>query len=256
VRTNLIVAPQLSATRTLLVTSSEPGEGKTLTAANLAVSLARLNQRVLLIDADLRKPRLHELFGEEHAPGLTDVLTGKVTTRAFRKTKVARLWLMPSGSTYRNPADLLGSQRFSTLIDGLQRQVDWVVLDSPPVLAVADSCVIARVAAGVLFVVGSGQTSRELASAAVERLDAVGANVVGAMLNRAVLERRGESYLPYYHRDYHAYYPEQDESAPEVPGAPSAGDGADASTPQAQADAVGPVFGGFSASSGTTTRVD
>ena len=121
-RTNLLAAPELSAARTLLVTSSEPGEGKTLTAANLAVSLARLNQRVLLIDADLRRPRLHELFGEEHAPGLTDVLMGKGTARAFRKTKVSRLWLMPSGSAHRNPADLLGSERFSKLIDSLRNK--------------------------------------------------------------------------------------------------------------------------------------
>ena len=179
VRTNLIMAPELATARTLLVTSSEPGEGKTMAAANLAVSLARLNQRVLLIDADLRKPRLHELFGEEQQPGLTDALTGTATTSAFRKTKVPRLWLMPSGSASRNPADLLGSERFSQLIDLLRGQFDWVVLDSPPVLAVTDPCLIARVASGVLFVVGCGQTSREWRRAAVERLDAVGATSWG-----------------------------------------------------------------------------
>ena len=252
-RTNLLVAPELSATRTLLVTSSEPGEGKTLTAANLAVSLARLNQRVLLIDADLRKPRLHELFGEEHSPGLTDVLMGKGTARAFRKTKVSRLWLMPSGSAHRNPADLLGSERFSKLIDSMRTQVDWVVMDSPPVLAVADACVIARVAAGVLFIVGSGQTSRELACAAVERLDAVGANVVGAVLNRAALNRRGQSYLPYYHRDYQNYYPRQEESfVPQVPpDAPSVGEGVRSSAP-AQGDAARKADGGVSGTGATT----
>ncbi len=206
VRTNLIAAPELSSTRTILVTSSEAGEGKTVIAANLAVSLARLNQRVLLIDADMRRPRLHEMFGVENGPGLADVLRGKATGDAFRKTKVARLWLMPSGTAPRNPADLLGSERFRKLIDSLQKQVDWVVLDSPPVLAVADPCVISRVAAGVVFVLGSGYTSRDVASAAIERLEAVGANVVGAMLNRAALDKRTNSYLPYYYRGSAEYY--------------------------------------------------
>jgi len=178
---------------------------------------------------------------------------GKGTARAFRKTKVSRLWLMPSGSAHRNPADLLGSERFSKLIDSMRTQVDWVVMDSPPVLAVADACVIARVAAGVLFIVGSGQTSRELACAAVERLDAVGANVVGAVLNRAALNRRGQSYLPYYHRDYQNYYPRQEESfVPQVPpDAPSVGEGVRASAP-AQGDAARKADGGLSGTGATT----
>jgi polysaccharide biosynthesis transport protein len=234
VRTNLIAVPELSSARTILVTSSEAGEGKTVIAANLAVSLARLNQRVLLIDADLRRPRLHEMFGEQNGPGLTDVLLGKATSSAFRKTKVARLWLMPSGSATGNPADLLGSEAFGKLIDSLQKQVDWVVLDSPPVLAVADPCVISRVASGVLFVLGSGHTSRDVACAAVERLDAVGANLVGAMLNRAALDKHTDSYLPYYHRGSEGYFSHRNDSfRPGAPGADSGGLSADAeATPQ------------------------
>jgi succinoglycan biosynthesis transport protein ExoP len=246
VRTNLVMASELASARTLLVTSSKAGEGKTLTAANLAVSLARLNQRVLLIDADLRRPRLHELFGEEPGPGLTDLLTGKATTRAVRKTKVARLWLIPSGSDSRRPADLLGSEHFKKLIDCLRPQVEWVIIDSPPVLAVADACVIARVVAGVLLVVGSGKTSRDVACAAVERLDAVGAKIVGAMLNLAVLDGHGESYLPYYHRDSQTYYSQQEDSfSPEVSRAPSNGASAGAAAPHVQSDGMPPQFVGF-----------
>ncbi len=155
-RTNLVLSPELSSSHTLLVTSSEPGEGKTMTASNVAVSLARLNQRVLLIDADLRKPRLHEVFGVEQRPGFSDVLTAGATHEAFWKTKVEGLWVMPAGSSCPNPADLLASERFETVIDGLKSQFDWIVLDSPPVLAVTDPCLIGRVATGVLFVVGSG----------------------------------------------------------------------------------------------------
>ncbi len=240
VRTNLVAVPELSSVRTILVTSSEAGEGKTVIAANLAVSLARLNQRVLLIDCDLRRPRLHEMFGEKNGPGLTDVLLGKATNSAFRKTKVARLWFMPSGSASSNPADLLGSESFGKLIDSLQKQVDWVVLDSPPVLAVADPCVISRVASGVVFVLGSGQTSREVACAAVERLDAVGANVVGAMLNRAALDRHTDSYLPYYHRGHEAYYaPKENSVSREAPGVHSSDDAPGPVRPQGVGHADG-----------------
>ena len=208
VRTSLVFAPELTTSRTLLVTSSQPGEGKTVAAANLAVSLARLNQRVLLIDADLRRPRLHDVFGFHQQPGLTDVLRGKASQDAVRKTKVPRLWLMPAGVPSRQAADLLGSERFRQLIECFRDQFDWIVLDSPPVLSVTDACLITRVASGVLFVVGSGQTSRKVAQAAVERLEAVGANVLGVLLNGADIDSDRDSYLPFYHRDYQYYAPE------------------------------------------------
>jgi polysaccharide biosynthesis transport protein len=208
VRTNLVLAPALSTLRTVLVTSSEPREGKTMAAANLAVSLARLNQRVLLIDADLRRPRLHEVFGAEQQPGLTDVLTGRDAHSTFQDTSVTGLSLMPAGRLAANPTDLLGSERFNRLIERLQGQFDWILLDSPPILAVTDPCLIARTVSGVVFVMGCDQTSRAKASAAVERLEAVGANIIGAVLNRVVLGRRGESFLPYYHQDYSSYSPQ------------------------------------------------
>ena len=206
VRTSLLMTPELATARTLLVTSAQPGEGKTVSAANVAVSLARLNQRVLLIDGDLRRPRLHDVFGVEQRPGLTEVLRGLETQNALRNTKVPRLWLMPSGAPSQRAADLLGSDRFRQLIECLRDQFDWVVVDSPPVLSVTDACLMSRVVAGVLLIVGSGEISRDIARAAVERLDAVGANVMGALLNRADLDNSTESYLPYYHRDYD-YYP-------------------------------------------------
>jgi capsular exopolysaccharide synthesis family protein len=217
VRTNLILSPELRTGHTLLVTSSEPSEGKTMSAANIAVSLARLKQRVLLIDADLRRPRLHEMFAENQEPGLADVLTGKTSSQDFRKTKVPGLWLMTAGRALRNPADMLGSARFSKLIEELRGHFDWVVLDSSPVLAVADPCVIARVASGVLLVVDSNRTPRQVATAAVERLEAVGAPLLGAMLNRVALDGADDSYLPYYHRTYKDYYSQHEEWATELP---------------------------------------
>ena len=212
VRTNLLLAPSLAVGRTLLVTSAEPGEGKTVSAANIAVLLARLNQRVVLIDADLRNPQLHAIFGQEQQPGLADVLMGKTTSGVFRKTKVPGLWLMPAGSPGGNPSDLLGSVGFNELIKDVRNRFDWIVLDSSPVLAVTDPCLIARAVSGVLLVVDCWHTAREVAVAAVERLDAVQANLVGALLNRVVLESRDKSYLPYYHREYKAYHGQQEDT--------------------------------------------
>jgi polysaccharide biosynthesis transport protein len=218
-RTNLLMAPELVDGRTLLVTSAEPGEGKTVAVANIGVSLARLKQRVLLVDGDLRKPRLHQLFGEDQQPGLANVLTGKTTPHDVRKTKIPGLWLMPAGSLRQNPADLLGAERFEKLVAYLRQHFDWIVIDSPPALAVTDTALISQVASGVLVVIDCGRTSREVASAAVERLEAVRAPLVGAMLNRVVLDD-DDAYLPYYHRESGTYYPEQDGTfrLPEVPG--------------------------------------
>jgi capsular exopolysaccharide synthesis family protein len=219
-RTNLLMAPELVEGRTLLVTSAEPGEGKTVAVANIGVSLARLKQRVLLIDADLRKPRLHELFGEDQQPGLANVLTGTTSSRDVRKTRVPGLSLMSAGRLSHNPADLLGSERFEKLIAYLRQHFDWIIIDSPPALAVTDAALISQVASGVLVVIDCSRTSREVASAAVERLEAVRAPLVGAMLNRVVFDDDEDSYLPYYHREGGTYYREQDDnfSLPEVPG--------------------------------------
>jgi capsular exopolysaccharide synthesis family protein len=218
-RTNLLMAPELVDGRTLLVTSAEPGEGKTVAVANIGVSLARLKQRVLLIDADMRKPRLHQVFGEDQQPGLTNVLAGRTTPRDVRKTRIPGLWLMPAGTLSRNPADLLGSERFEKLIAYLRQNFDWIVIDSPPALAVTDAALISQVASGVLVVVDCGRTPREVASAAIERLEAVRAPLLGAMLNRVDFADDEDAYLPYYHHDSGTYYPEQDETfaLPEVP---------------------------------------
>jgi polysaccharide biosynthesis transport protein len=200
-RTTLMSTPELTAGRTLLVTSSEPAEGKTVSAANIAISLARLRQRVVVIDADLRHPRLHEVFDVERGLGLADVLTTGQADVDIWKTKVSGLWLIPAGSASRNPADLLGSDRFGTLIETLRKRFDWVVIDSPPVLVVTDACLMARVVSGVLVVVDCKRTTRERVAATIDRLDAVGAPLAGVMLNRADFDR-DDSYRRYYEGAY------------------------------------------------------
>src|SRR5262249_45118973 len=136
-------------------------------------------------------------------PGLADLLTEDATTQNFHlcQTKVSGLSLIPAGMTSKNPADLLGSERFSNLIDDLRKHFDWIVLDSSPVLPVTDPCLGARVASGVLMVVNASHTARQAVTDAVERLETAGATLVGAMLNRVVINR-AESYFTYYRQDY------------------------------------------------------
>jgi succinoglycan biosynthesis transport protein ExoP len=203
----LLFAVVEDGSKALVVTSTGVGEGKTVTAANLAVALAQAGQRVLLIDADLRKPRLHELFGQKVEPGLSNLLVGSAkATEAVQKLAVGALWLLPAGRVPPNPVELLGSPRFKEFLGGLRAHFDWVLLDTPPVLVAADASVVAHVASGVLFVVGADMPARAAAQAALEQLRAARARLVGAVLNRVDLEHQAYYYAPYYRREYTRYY--------------------------------------------------
>ena len=139
-RTNLLFSSADEGGRSIVVTSTGPGEGKTLVAANLAVALAQSGQRVLLVDADMRKPRVHTVFNQPQAPGLSNVLVGNAkASESVHKTTVPGLWVMPAGLNPPNPAELLGSKRFKDFMASLAQNFDWVMVDSPPVMAVADS---------------------------------------------------------------------------------------------------------------------
>jgi capsular exopolysaccharide synthesis family protein len=172
-------------TRTLLVTSAAASEGKTVTAANLAVALAQGGEQVLLVGADLRRPRVHELFGAPQSPGLTSALLGEATpeSTAYAIEEVAGLHLMPSGPTPPNPAELLDSSRTHELFASLTTRYDRVVVDSPPVLPVTDAQVLSRVAGAVLLVVAYGETSKRGLARAIELLGQVNAPLVGTVLN-------------------------------------------------------------------------
>jgi capsular exopolysaccharide synthesis family protein len=183
-RTNLLFAPGGRAVRTLVVTSAAPGEGKTVTAANLAVTLAREGKRVLLVDADLRRSRLHRLFGVPNSPGLTDILATDVVSQVLvTPTAVDGLFVLPNGHPHHNPAELLRSDKLRPLLEAMSAHFDVVVLDSPPVLSAADSLILAAMTDGVVLVVRAGRTDRGVAADALARLSAVGAQVIGAVLN-------------------------------------------------------------------------
>jgi polysaccharide biosynthesis transport protein len=203
-RTSLIWSDGGESLKSLVVTSAAPGEGKTLTAANLAVTLAYDGLKVLLVDCDIRRPRVHGLFHVPRAPGLMELLTasGKPDTplpAAIRQTSVARLSVLPCGALPMNAANLLSSTRMRVLLQELQEQFDIIVLDTPPVLATADAGIVASLTDGVLLVVRAGTTDRNAAQRAYQQLANVGARVVGTVLNDpgGEVAKEGDYYYPY-----------------------------------------------------------
>jgi polysaccharide biosynthesis transport protein len=207
VRTNVLFSSADEGVRLIVVTSAGPGEGKSLFSSNLSVSLAQAGQRVLHVDADMRRPRVHAIFETAQEPGLSNLLVGDCKpSEAIRKTAVQNLCVLPAGMIPPNPAELLGSKRCEEFFATLGQNFDWVVLDSPPVLAVADASILGNTATGVVFVVGADQTSRQAARAALEQLEAVQAHVIGAVLNRVDLEKNPYYYSAYYRKEYSRYY--------------------------------------------------
>jgi capsular exopolysaccharide synthesis family protein len=207
-RTSLLFSTAEEGSKSLVVTSTGPGEGKTLVASNVAIALAQAGQQVVLIDADMRRPRVHELFGVDQEPGLSNLLVGKGLGQeiGMKQSNVEGLYMLPAGHTPPNPSELLGSKRFKDLVSALKRRFDWIVIDSPPVMAVTDACLVAHDATGVLFVVGAEMTNRDTASVALDQLESAQAKFVGAVLNRVELRRHGYYYSRYYRKDYVDHY--------------------------------------------------
>jgi polysaccharide biosynthesis transport protein len=207
IRTNVLFSSAEEGVRMVVVTSAGPGEGKSLFSSNLSVSLAQAGQRVLHIDADMRRPRVHEIFEITQEPGFSNLLVGDCKpSEAVRKTAVEHLCILPAGMIPPNPAELLGSKRCQEYLATLGEHFDWVILDSPPVLAVADASIVANQATGVVFVVGADQTTRNTARTAIEQLHGAQAHVIGAVLNRADVERNPYYYSAYYRKEYSRYY--------------------------------------------------
>lgn len=199
-RTNIRFSSVDEPLQTLLVTSPGPTEGKSLTVANLAVVMAQSGLKVVVVDGDLRRPRLHRLFKLHPRDGLTgSLLEGSMDGR-LQPADVEGLAVLPAGKLPPNPAELLGSRRLRELLDLLTQHVDVVVIDSPPILPVTDAAVLAQWVDGVLLVIDTGETRREVARQAVESLTRVGANLIGVVMNK-VPTRRGSYY--YYYNDYY-----------------------------------------------------
>jgi polysaccharide biosynthesis transport protein len=207
-RTSLVFTNGTEGKRMIAVTSSQPLEGKTTTAANLAVALALGGSRVMLIDADMRRPGLHRTLGIQNEVGLSHVLTGQARVReAVQRTSEPNLYVMTAGRTPPNPSELLSSARMQNLIANLKAgPFDWVIIDTPPVLAVTDAVIIAPYVSGLVFVVGAEMTRRAHAERAIQTIQSGKPNIIGAVLNRVDLNRNKYYYSRYYGYHYKSYY--------------------------------------------------
>jgi polysaccharide biosynthesis transport protein len=206
-RTNLLSSVRADRPRVVLVTSASPGEGKTTTAANMAVALALTGSKVALVDADLRQSRLHAPFHARRQPGLSDLIAGRVkASDALQATRYANLQLLAAGSRAANPAELLGSTRMREVLDALRTLYQWVVVDTPPVLAMADTPVLCPLADAVVLVVASEESQWPIVRRAVEQITSVGGRLAGTVLNRVDLERNTYYYGQYYGTYARSYY--------------------------------------------------
>jgi len=202
VRTSILLSHADRKAKSIVLTSALPREGKSVTLVNLAVAFSQLGERVVVVDSDLRKPRLHRIFNEENSSGLTEYLTGKISLQdAVRKTFIEDIFLVPSGPIPPNPSELLNSKKMKHLAEELGNNFDYVFFDSPPILAVIDGIIMSTLADCTVFVVRAGKTQRKPFLTAVGELRKAGAKLIGVVFNELEV-KKGE----YYFMDYYRYY--------------------------------------------------
>jgi capsular exopolysaccharide synthesis family protein len=208
-RTNLMFTCPGETGRVLVFTSANPGEGKTTTSANVAGALAMNGAKVLVIDADLRRPTMHQHFGASKTPGLSDLIVGKAQpSEVIQNTRFKGVFLLPCGYIAPNPTELLGSAAMRDLLKVLKTRFDWVIVDTPPVLAMADTPVLAQFVDGVVLVLAAEATTRPSIQRSMDQLTSVGGRIVGAVLNKVDLRRNSYYYSHYYGEYYRSYYAE------------------------------------------------
>lgn len=196
-RTNVQFTGVDSETKTIMITSTGPGEGKSSTIANLAVSIGQSGKSVIVIDADMRNPTQHKLFGLDNREGLSMALVQDQDHLTFISgTAVPGVMVLTGGPIPPNPAELVGSKRMKRLIKEFSEQFDIVLIDTPPIIAVTDAAILAQEVDGVILVLASGEVNKEYAQRAKELLDKVGAKILGAVLNK--VEMKTSEYYYYY----------------------------------------------------------
>jgi capsular exopolysaccharide synthesis family protein len=215
-RTSILLSTAGRAPRSLLITSSLPSEGKTTTATNTAISLAQTGAQVLIIDADMRRPRLHSIFNLENRDGLSTLLSSELSDEeidnVLRQDEKTKLYLMTSGPVPPNPAELIGSEQMATLLKMLQQRFTHIVIDSPPIASFTDGVLIASMVDGVILVVHSGKSSRQIVRRSRQLLNEIGAKIFGVVLNNVNLRAQDNYYYyqSYYHRGQY-YRPADDQ---------------------------------------------
>ena len=202
IRTNLEFANIDRNFRTIMATSSTAGEGKTTTLCNVAAAMADNGSRVLILDADLRKPRLHKFFELSNTSGLTDILLSGDDYRKYLKgIDYPNIDVITAGSTPKNPSELLSSESMKKFMDTVRADYDYVMIDTAPVVPVTDAVIMSTYIDGVIIVCSSGNINIEMAKKARESLTRVGANILGVVLNRVPVEAKKYAYYYYYHQN-------------------------------------------------------
>jgi capsular exopolysaccharide synthesis family protein len=210
-----------------MVTSAAPAEGKTTVACCIAIAMAQAGQKVLLVDCDLRRPRLHRVFGKSSDVGLTTTLFApEDAARAASPTAIPNLSVLPAGPIPPNPAELLHSSAFTALLQSLSRQYDRIIIDSPPIIAVTDATILSTLVDGVMLVVRGFSTSKEVVRFGAKTIGDVSARLAGVVLNAINLDHQEYKYYYYYYRRT-GYYGNDSEAKK------TNGSGKDASAPLA-----------------------
>jgi capsular exopolysaccharide synthesis family protein len=211
-RTNIQFSSIDKPIRSMVITSSAPNEGKSTVAINIAATIAQSGKRVLLVDADLRKPVLNKVFHMDSARGLTNILVENVGFEEviFCHPDVEGFYVLSSGPIPPNPAELLGSNKMKAFVENIVEKFDMVIFDSPPIGMVTDSAILSTLVDGTIFVCSVGETDVDVAKLAKESLDKVNANILGVVLNKVPMN--GGRYYKYHYHQYYSYYYSSDES--------------------------------------------
>ncbi|MBW2262436.1 MAG: polysaccharide biosynthesis tyrosine autokinase, partial [Deltaproteobacteria bacterium] len=219
IRTNILFMSPDKAISRIMVTSPGPQEGKTTLVLNLAIAMAQSGSRVLVVDTDLRRPRVHKAFGFPNDKGITSTLMGvHPLEETIRETEVENLFILPCGPIPPNPAELIHTDKFSALVEELSVRFDRVIFDSPPVTAVTDAAILVHQVDGAILILRPLQTHKSAAKQAKRSLTDVGGRILGAVFNNLDLENRDYGYYHYYYyRKYGYYYGEsRDSTAPQA----------------------------------------
>jgi capsular exopolysaccharide synthesis family protein len=207
-RTSVLLSAAGRPPKMVLVTSSQPGEGKTTTCINTAISLAQLGASVLIIDCDLRKPTTHKVFGVDHVLGLSTYLSRDVTIDGLiQKLPINNVSLLPCGPIPPNPAELISSEKMRNMLAMLSERYDHILIDSPPLINVTDPVILSRMVDGVILVVHGGKSTRYVVCRARQELASVGAKIFGVVLNN--IDLRNEGYDDYYYARYSYSYEQE-----------------------------------------------
>jgi capsular exopolysaccharide synthesis family protein len=206
IRTALLLSSADQPMKTIIVTSAVPGEGKTVSVANLGITLAQSGKTVLIVDADLRKPRQHRVFNVKNTFGLTSYLTDSIELRKVVKTTaVPNLCLINAGPVPPNPAELLGSEKMAAFIELLRDKCDYILFDMPPMLEISDALILGARVDGMILVIHGDKTSREALRKAREKLDLLKVRTLGVIINNVNVDHQGYHYKDYYyHYERHA----------------------------------------------------